>query len=90
MGSPTGPCLTSGWIESPRQRCLAGRKVKVFMIYSDRAPFQFDVAATGRGGGFAAFGEIPEGDTAAIRARVTKKTFGRPGHRTTCKPATFT
>lgn len=70
-----------GDLTTPNPKCLANRTVKIFYTNSNGTKL-VDTDRTSNGGIWAGRGNIPL--TSKARFTVTRKTFGRKGHRRTC------
>jgi hypothetical protein len=89
----TTDVFVAGVVGSENDKCVAGRKVKVFAV-SDLPEKRggsgtktlVDVATTSKGGGWGARGDFTGAE--GVQAKVTKKNIGSNGHRHICEADT--
>lgn len=76
-----------GGVFSISKHCVPHRTVNVYFKKGQTGPFvKVDTARTSNNGAWAAFGKLDS--TTAIKAVVTKSTYGPKKHRQTCGAAT--
>jgi hypothetical protein len=85
---PEEICLYSGYIVSPKAKCVPNRKVKMFALVGMPAtPELVDVGRTSKEGGFGGLGK--PSDVSAAKFKVVKKTIGSGDNKVTCRADSF-
>jgi hypothetical protein len=87
--NPEDTCLYSGYIDSPRAKCIPNRKVKMFALVGvEGNPELVDVGTTSRKGGFGGLGR--PSDVSAAKFKVTKRVIGSGDNRVVCRGKSLT
>jgi hypothetical protein len=82
-------CLYSGYIDSPKAKCIPNRKVKMFALVTMAGiPELVDVGTTSREGAFGGLGR--PSDVSAAKFKVLRKTIGSGDNKITCRAKAFT
>jgi hypothetical protein len=87
--NPQDICLYSGYIDSPRARCIPNRKVKMFALVGVQGnPELVDVGTTSRKGGFGGLGR--PSDVSAAKFKVLKRVLGSGDNKVVCRAKSIT
>jgi hypothetical protein len=87
---PDDLCVYYGFVDSDNQKCISGRKVKIYRYVDTGGSPELeliDTAKTSRHGGFAGVG-LPS-DVSAAKAKALKRIVGSGANRVVCKAATY-
>jgi hypothetical protein len=82
--NPEDICLYSGYIDSPRAKCIPNRRVKMFALVGvEERPKLVDIDGTSRKGAFAGLGR--PSDVSAAKFKVLKRVIGSGDNRVVCR-----
>jgi hypothetical protein len=82
--NPEDTCLYSGYIESPKAKCIPNRRVKMFALVGMAGnPELVDVSKTSKKGAFAGLGR--PSDVSAAKFKVTKRVIGSGDKKVVCR-----
>jgi hypothetical protein len=87
--NPVDICLYSGYIDSPRAKCIPNRKVKMFALVGVSGdPELVDVGTTSKKGAFGGLGR--PSDVSAAKFRAVKRVIGGGDNRVVCRGKSIT